>query len=61
VGAFTFLGDPFQLGAVGEIGLEYHFDFPLAIGADWRPSFRIVEDTHFSAEGFGVNVRYVIN
>lgn len=61
VGAFAFLGDPFQLGVSGEIGLEYHFDFPMAIGADWRPSFRIIEDTHFSASGFGVNVRYVIN
>jgi hypothetical protein len=61
VGAFAFLGDPFQLGVSGELGLEYHFDFPLAIGADWRPSFRIVDDTHFSAKGFGVNVRYVIN
>ena len=61
VGAFTFLGDPFQLGVSGEVGIEYHFDFQIAVGADWRPSFRIVEDTHFSASGFGVNVRYVIN
>ncbi len=60
-GAFAFLGDPFQLGVSGEIGLEYHFDFPIAVGVDWRPSFRIVEDTNFSASGFGVNVRYVIN
>lgn len=61
VGASTYLGDPFQLGATGEIGLEYHFDIPLAIGADWRPTFIIIEDTDFEAGWFGFNVRYVFN
>ena len=61
VGGFAFLGDPFQLGVSGEIGLEYHFSFPIAVGADWRPSFRIVENTDFNAGGFGLNIRYVFN
>jgi len=62
VGPFAFLGDPFQLGVVAEIGLEYHFkEIPLAIGADWRPFFRIVKETDFGGDGFGLNIRYVFN
>ena len=62
VGVSLFLGDPFLLGIPGELGLEYHFNnIPLAIGADWRPVFVIVENTDFNAGGFGVNVRFVLN
>jgi len=61
VGPYLFLGSPFGLGILGEIGLEYHFkDAPIAVGADWRPAFRLIEDTDFLVEGFGFNIRYVI-
>ncbi len=46
-GLSTYLGNPFQLGITGEIGLEYHFDFPVAIGADWRPTFIVIDHTDF--------------
>lgn len=59
VGAFTFLGDPFALGVAGELGLEYRFQFPISLSVDWRPTFRIVENTDFDAGGFGLNIRYV--
>lgn len=58
-GPSLWLGDPFGLGAAGEVGIEYHFDFPMAIGVDWRPTFWILEDTNFSADSFGLNIRYV--
>ena len=59
LGAATFLGDPFELGVTAEIGLEYRFaGVPLAIGADYRPTFRIIENTDFLS-GFGLNIRYV--
>jgi hypothetical protein len=58
-GPTAYLGDPFSLGVSGEIGLEYHFDFPLALGVDWRPTFIIIEDTDFEAGWFGLNIRYV--
>ena len=61
VGPFAWIGDPFGLGVVGELGLEYKFKFPMSISADWRPSFRIIENTDFHAGGFGLNIRYVIN
>lgn len=58
-GPSLYLGNPFALGASGEIGLEYRFEgIPLVIGADYRPTFIIIENTNFS-NSFGFNVRYV--
>jgi hypothetical protein len=59
-GAFTWLGDPFQLGVSGELGLEYRFNnVPIALGLDWRPSLRLIDDTDFYFDRFGLNVRWV--
>ncbi len=59
VGPSLYLGSPFALGASGEIGLEYRFnEIPLVIGADYRPTFVLVETTAF-VNSFGLNVRYV--
>ncbi len=61
VGISLGIQDPFILGVPGEIGLEYHFNgAPIAIGADWRPVFIIIENTEFHAGGFGFNIRYVL-
>jgi len=58
-GPYTFIGSDFKLGAVGEVGLEYHFKgVPLAIGADWRPYLQIIDNTSFGADSFGLNVRF---
>lgn len=60
VGPYFHFNDPFGFGVAGEIGLEYRFaSVPIALGIDWRPRFRIVENTDFEFEGFGFNVRYV--
>lgn len=60
VGPSLRIGDPFRIGASGEAGLQYNFnEVPISISADWRPTFWIVENTDFSARGFGFNVRYV--
>lgn len=60
VGPSLLLGDPFRLGASGEIGLQYTFNsVPISLSADWRPTFWLVENTDFSARGFGFNIRYV--
>ncbi|TLX74992.1 outer membrane insertion C- signal [Labilibacter sediminis] len=58
-GATTYIGSNFNLGVAGEVGLEYRFDFPMAIGLDWRPYLNIIEDTDFIADSFGLNIRYV--
>lgn len=50
----------FNLGAVGEIGLEYRFaGAPIVVGIDYRPTFIIIEKTEFDFGAFGLNVRYV--
>ena len=59
-GPYTFLGSPFKLGVTAEAGLEYHFNgVPIAIGADWRPRLRLIDNTDFLWGGFGFNVRFV--
>ena len=59
VGAYTLLGDPFELGVPAEIGLEYRFNgIPIVLGADWRPTLRLVDDTDFIFERFGFNARW---
>lgn len=59
VGPSLYLGNPFGLGAAGEIGLEYRFkDAPLALGLDYRPTLVLVETTTWF-NAFGFNVRYV--
>lgn len=60
VGPSLLLGEPFVLGASGEIGLEYKFnEVPIALGLDWRPRIDILQTTAFRPGGFGLNVRYV--
>ena len=59
-GPYAFLGSPFKLGIAAEAGLEYRFkEVPLAIGADWRPRLRLIDNTDFIWGGFGFNVRFV--
>lgn len=59
VGPSALFGDPFLLGIAGELGLEWVIESaPITIGADWRPVFVLIEDTDFSASGFGLNIRY---
>lgn len=60
VGAFSWLGDPFTLGISSEVGLEYRFNsIPIALGLDWRPSLRLIDNTKFIADRFGFNIRFV--
>lgn len=59
VGPSLYIDDPFYLGVAGEIGIEYAFtDVPVVIGADWRPTFWIIENTKFNADIFGLNIRW---
>ena len=49
VGAYTWIGDPFKLGASAEGGLEYRFEsIPLALGLDGRPAFQIIDQTNLN-------------
>jgi hypothetical protein len=60
IGAFSWIGDPFRLGVSGELGLEYRFNkVPIALGIDWRPALRLIDETKFHAGRFGLNIRFV--
>lgn len=60
VGPSALIGDVFFLGVSGEVGLAYEFNTaPISLSLDYRPTFWIIEETDFSAGGFGFNVRYV--
>lgn len=60
IGPFAWIGDPFRLGVSAELGLEYRFNnLPIAIGLDWRPSLRVIDNTKFFADRFGLNIRFV--
>ena len=60
IGAFSWIGDPFRLGVSAELGLEYRFNkLPIAIGLDWRPALRVIDNTEFFADRFGVNIRVI--
>ena len=51
--------DAFWLGLSGEIGLEYRFkSVPISIGADWRPTLWVIEETSFGADSFGLCARF---
>ena len=59
-GPYAFIGSPFKFGIAAEAGLEYHFNgVPIAIGADWRPRLRLIDNTDFLWGGFGLNIRFV--
>lgn len=62
IGPYFLFTDPFTMGAAGEVGFEYRFDsVPIALGIDWRPLLSITEETEFIPEGFGFNVRFILD
>jgi len=60
VGPSMLFSDPFFFGISGEAGLEFRFKkLPIAIGADWRPTYFFVDESEFETGGWGVNARFV--
>jgi len=58
-GPTTYVSDQFWLGLSGEIGLEYQFkSVPISVGADWRPTLWVIDETQFGANSFGLCARF---
>lgn len=58
-GPTTYISDQFWLGLSGEIGLEYQFkSVPISVGADWRPTLWVIDETQFGANSFGLCARF---
>jgi len=50
-------GTDMFLGAGGEAGVEYQFDFPLTLGIDYQLRFGVVNYTGYG-DGWGINARW---
>jgi hypothetical protein len=49
-----FEGDvDFDFHIAGDFGAEYSFKFPLTVGFDWRPAFRVTDGFKFRIEQLG--------
>ncbi|MCG8308041.1 MAG: hypothetical protein MI975_11665 [Cytophagales bacterium] len=54
---FWFEGD-FNFDIAGNFGAEYSFDFPLTVGFDWRPGFRVTDSFNFDGARWGFSARF---
>ena len=55
--AFCF-GDRVDDTAAGDFGVEYAFKFPLTIGFDWGPGFRLTDGVRWKSNNWGITARY---
>lgn len=60
VGPEFFFGNNFDFHIAGNFGAEYSFDFPLTIGFDWRPGFRVTDGFSFKSGNWGFSARFRI-
>ena len=51
LGIYGFQAPSFYVGAVGHVGVEYNFWFPLQLSIDWRPNIGIATGGGFAAGG----------
>lgn len=58
VGPELYFGPEIEIGAAGNFGAEYSFDFPLTIAIDWRPRILITEKLQWHGENIGVIARF---
>jgi hypothetical protein len=48
------------IGIDGILGLEYNFvEVPINLSIDWKPSFNIVNNHDFWADGGALSIRYI--
>jgi len=60
LGPEVWFGKSVDVDIAGNFGAEYSFDFPLTIGFDWRPGFRITDDFKWKSSNWGIMARYRI-
>lgn len=48
----------FGAGVVGQVGIEYHFDIPLMLSLDYRPSIFVVPTVFAIYDGISLSARY---
>lgn len=58
LGPEFFFENSFDFHIAGNFGVEYTFEFPLTVGFDWRPGFKVTEDFKFKSSNWGITVRF---
>jgi hypothetical protein len=58
VGPEFWFGNTFDFHIAGDFGVEYSFDFPLTIGFDWRPGFKVTDGFKFKSNNWGFIARF---
>lgn len=58
VGPEFYFGNGFDFDIAGDFGVEYSFEFPITIGLDWRPGFRVTDDFRWKDSNWGFIVRF---
>jgi hypothetical protein len=48
----------FSAAAIGNIGIEYNFDFPLQLSLDWRPGLFVVPKIRLGWDGVALSARW---
>ena len=58
-GALGVFNSGFSAGVVGDVGIEYNFDFPLQLSLDWRPGLYLVPGKmHLGWDGVALSARW---
>ncbi len=55
---FNSAGTAFGLGVLGQIGLEYNFEFPLQLSIDYRPGLYVMPSIYPTYDGICLSARY---
>ena len=58
LGPEIYFGPEVEVGAAGNFGAEYSFDFPLTVAIDWRPGFIVTEGLHWHSDNIGIIARF---
>jgi hypothetical protein len=61
VGPEFFFEDRFDFAVAGNFGAEFSFKFPLTVGFDWRPGFRLTNGSKWKSDNWGITARYRFN
>ena len=57
-GVYDFHFLAWYVGAVGHIGVEYNFWFPLQLSVDWRPNLGLVGEPYYGSIGWNTSGLY---
>jgi len=58
VGPEFFFENDFNFKVAGNFGVEYSFGIPITVGIDWRPAWRLTNNSDFETGNWGLTARF---